>query len=139
MAIQLYVYFNGNCREAVEFYAEVFETEKPEFLLYGDNVANPEYPIPEQAKELIMHTHLMIKGTKVMFSDVFPGTTFTPGTNFSLTVMTSDEEDIQWMFGELQVEGTVVMPLQETFWTKCYASVIDKFGVSWQLSLESEE
>lgn len=139
MAIQLYFVFNGNCREAVEYYAKVFKTEEPNIMSFGDAPPDPNHPIPEEAKHLVMHTNLEIAGSKVMFSDTWPGTPFTVGNNITVAVVTKDEALIRSAFEELKEGGKVNMELQETFWSKCYGQVVDKFGIEWQLSLESEE
>ncbi|WP_438313638.1 VOC family protein [Sporosarcina sp. FA9] len=139
MAVDIYLTFNGNCREAVEFYAEVFETEKPHIMTFGENPPNPEYPLPEEAKDLVMHTRLAIEGSNVMFSDTFPGSPFTIGNNISLAYHSFDADKLQIVFDKLKEDGTVVMELQETFWARLYGQVTDKFGVIWQFNLNSEE
>ena len=136
MAVNVYMNFNGNCREVVEFYAHVFEKEKPEIMTFGEAPPNPEYALPEEAKDLVMHTRLDISGSNVMFSDVFPGSPFVQGNNISLAVVSKDIEEIKSVFGKLKEGGTVGMDLQETFWSKCYGSLMDKFGIDWQLSHE---
>ncbi|MFE6168892.1 VOC family protein [Viridibacillus arvi] len=139
MAINVYLNFNGNCREAAEFYAEVFNTEKPEIMTFGDAPQNPEYTLPEEAKDLVMHTRLNILGSNVMFSDVFPGSPFIVGNNVSLAVVSDNEEQLKSAFEALKVGGKVAMELQETFFSKCYGSLKDKFGIEWQISYEAEE
>jgi PhnB protein len=52
MAVEVYLYFHGNCREAAEFYAGVFGTEKPQIMTFGESPQNPEYPLPDEAKKL---------------------------------------------------------------------------------------
>src|SRR5690606_9367015 len=106
---------------------------------FADAPPNPDFVIPEEAKSLIMHTYLMIDGSRVMFSDNFPGMPYTVGNNISVTVVSDDEGFIRSSFEKLQAGGKVSMPLQETFWSKCYGSLKDKFGVEWQLSLDSGE
>ncbi|WMT39618.1 VOC family protein [Paenibacillus sp. D2_2] len=138
MAVDVYLYFNGNCREAVEYYAQVFETEKPNIMAYGDNPPNPEYSLPEEAKNLVMHSRLNINGSNVMFSDVFPGSPFTVGNNIGLAYISNDIDQIKQLFNKLQDGGAVKMELQETFWSKCYGNLRDKFGIEWQLSHENE-
>lgn len=71
MSVDVYINFNGNCREAVEFYAQVFGTETPQIMTFGETPPNPEFPLPDEAKNLVMHTRLNIEGSNVMFSDVF--------------------------------------------------------------------
>ena len=139
MAIEVYLNFNGNCREAAEFYAEVFKTEKPHIMTFGDAPKDPNFEIPEEAKNLVMHTRLDILGSRVMFSDTWPGSPFVAGNNISLTVISDDEEIIRSSFEQLKEGGTVTMELQETFWSKCYGAVKDKFGIEWQVSLDSGE
>jgi PhnB protein len=134
MSVDVYLNFNGNCREAVEFYAQVFNTEKPEIMTFGDAPPNPEYTLPEEAKHLIMHTRLQISGSNVMFSDVFPGMPFAVGNNISLAFVSDNIDQIQSVFNKLKEGGTIVMELQETFWSKCYGSVTDKFGIIWQMN-----
>ena len=138
MAVDIYLTFNGNCREAVQFYTEVFETEEPNIMTFGDQSPNPEYPLPEEAKNLIMHTRLAIEGSTVMFSDTFPGSPFTLGNNISLAYQCAEAKKLQKIYEKLKRGGTVGMELQETFWANLYGSVTDKFGVIWQLSVNKE-
>ena len=136
MSVDIYMNFNGNCREAAEFYAEVFKTEKPEIMTFGEAPPNPDYQLPEEAKDLVMHTRLNISGSNVMFSDVFPGHPFVEGNNISLAFVSDDEDEIKSAFSKLSDGGTVRMELQETFWSKSYGSLKDKFGIEWQFSHE---
>lgn len=119
MAVNIYLTFNGNCREAVEYYAEVFGTQKPQILALGDVPENTEYPVSEEEKKLIMHARLNINGSDIMFSDNVGGFPFTQGNNFSITVVSRNAEDIKNWFGKLEEGGKVRMELQETFWSKC--------------------
>ncbi|MBW7458103.1 VOC family protein [Paenibacillus sepulcri] len=135
MAVDVYLNFNGNCREAAEFYSEVFGAEKPKFMTFGETPPSPEYPLPEEAKNLIMHTRLNIYGSNVMFSDVFPGMPFVQGNNISLAIVVDSQEKLQSAFDQLKEGGKVEMELQETFWSKYYGSVVDKFGIHWQFNL----
>ncbi len=139
MSVDVYFNFNGNCREAVHFYAEVFGTESPQIMSFGEAPPNPDYPLPEEAKDLVMHARLTIDGSNVMFSDVFPGMPFVVGNNISLAVVSKNMDDLKTYFSKLSEGGKVSMELQETFWSKCYGQLTDKFGVNWQLSHESED
>jgi PhnB protein len=139
MAINAYINFNGNCREAVAFYAEVFGTEKPEIMTFGDAPSDPEFALTEEMKSLVMHTQLNICDSIVMFSDTFTGMPFVVGNNISLAIVIESIDEIKSIFNKLKVGGTVSMDLQETFWSKCYGTLVDKFGIGWQVSLESEQ
>ena len=120
----------------VNFYADVFHTEKQKVLLFGDVPGDPGFPMTDETKKRVMHTFLVIGGSQVMFSDVPEGMPLTVGDNISLVVGFKDRDDLKNVFEKLRVGGAVRMEMQETFWTKCYGYVVDKFGVGWQLSLE---
>ena len=136
MSVDVYLNFNGNCREAVSFYAKVFKTEEPKFMTFGETPPNPEYPMPDEAKDKIMHTRLNIDGSNVMFSDVFPGMPFVEGNNITIALVNKNIEELTSIFNQLKDGGTVVMDLQETFWSKLYGQVTDKFGIHWQVNYE---
>lgn len=139
MSLQVYINFSGNCREAVEYYAGVFGTEKPEIMLYKDMPADEDFPLTEETSNLVMHTSLEIEGGTVMFSDVPPEMPLVTGNNISLIIISKDMDRIRSTFNRLKEDGgTVGMDLQETFWSKLYGFVTDKFGVGWQFSHESE-
>ncbi|WP_147534663.1 VOC family protein [Bacillus marasmi] len=139
MPIEAYLNFAGNCREAVEFYADVFGTEPPQIMTFEEAPQDPNYPLPEEAKNLVMHANIIVSGSKLMFSDIFPGMPFQMGNNISLAVLSKDENELKSWFNKLKDDGKVNMELQETFWSKCYGSLTDKFGVEWQLSHENGE
>lgn len=135
MAVGIYLIFNGNCREAVEFYSEVFGTVSDEIMTFGDHPSS-DYPLSEEEKKLIMHTSMRISGDLIMFSDAFPGSPVTVGENVSIMVTSKDMEELKAQFHKIKEGGRVVMELQETFWSKCYGAAIDQFGVSWQFNHE---
>ena len=141
MTINPYINFAGTCREAVEYYADVFHTEKPRIMTFGEMPPAPDsgFALPAEAKDLVMHAELVISGTAVMFSDVFPGMELTVGNNVSLVVVSTNRDEILNGFNGLKEGGTVQMDLQETFWSKLYGNLVDKYGISWQLSLDSGE
>lgn len=139
MSVDVYLNFNGNTREAVTFYAEVFGVDQPKIMTFGESPPHPDYPLPEEAKNLVMHARLNVYGSNVMFSDVFPGMPFTQGNNISLALVHKDPETIKNAFHMLKEGGTVVMELQETFWSKLYGSLRDRFGIEWQFNLDSGE
>jgi len=140
VSIDVYLNFNdGNCREAVEFYSQVFETEKPQIMTFGDMPPSPEFTLPEEAKNLVLHTRLNINGSTVMFSDCPPHLDLIVGNNISLVIVSKNMDEIKSLFNKLKEGGTVGMDLQETFWSKCYGFVTDKFGIGWQINYDSGE
>jgi PhnB protein len=139
MPINPYINFDGDTREAVEFYAKVFETETPRLMTFEEMPGDPSQPIPEAAKRRIMHALIVVDGTPLMFSDTFPGMPLKAGNNVSLMLGTTDRSKLERWYHALQDGGQVTMPLQETFWSKAYGQVRDRFGIDWQLSLDSGE
>jgi PhnB protein len=139
LSVDVYINFNGNTREAVEFYAEVFGTEKTHFMTFGETPQDPNYSLPEEAKNLVMHTRLNICGSNVMFSDVFPGMPFVQGNNITLALISTDIDEMKSWFSKLQEGGSIGMELQETFWSKLYGHVTDKFGIGWQFNYGTGE
>lgn len=139
MAVNVYLNFNGNCHEAIEFYSKVFNTEKPKIMTFGDMPPNPEFPLTEDVKNLVMNASLNINGSIVMFSDTPSYMPFIAGNNISLVLNIKNADEIKSLFDKLKEGGSVAMELQETFWSKCYGFLTDKFGIGWQLSLENVE
>lgn len=138
MSINAYLNFEGNTRQAVEFYAKVFDVENPNIMTFGDSPPSPEHKLPEEAKDLVMHARLDFCGGHLMFSDTFPGMPLTMGDNISLVINLGSQDELKKYYDRLKEGGSVQMELQETFWSKCYGIVKDKFGITWQLSLEGE-
>jgi PhnB protein len=139
MPIQVYLNFNGNCRQAVTFYAEVFNTKLQPIMTFAEGPEHPDFPLPEEAKDLVMHTFLEIEGSKIMFSDTFPGSPYTLGNHVSMTVISDSAEKLTNYFNRIKVNGQVEMELQETFWSPCYGMVTDQFGIGWQFSQSDEQ
>lgn len=137
MSVDVYLTFNGNCRQAAEYYAHVFNTEAPQIMTFDDAPSSPDYVLPEEAKNLVMHTRLNIDGSTVMFSDTFPGSPFVEGNNISLAIVSKNKDEITSWFNQLKEGGTVTMDLQETFWSNYYGQLKDKFGIHWQFSHNS--
>jgi len=136
MALEVYLYFDGNAREAVEFYSKVFETPLNEIMTYADMPTDSDMPIPENAGDLIMNTNLMIHGTSVMFSDVYQEmgmNALSVGNNVALVISDPSEDVIRNLFDQLKKGGSVMTELEKTFWSPLYGRVCDKFGIYWEI------
>jgi len=136
MALEVYLYFNGNAREAIEFYSKVFDTPLNEITTYADMPTDTDMPIPENAVDLIMNTNLMIHGTSVMFSDVYQEmgmNALSVGNNVALVISDPSEVVIRNLFDQLKKGGSVTTELEKTFWSPLYGRVCDKFGIYWEI------
>lgn len=70
MAIIAYLNFQDKSKEASKYYAEVFNCEKPKFTFFGDMPPDPNFPMTEEVKALVMHTEIKFDNNTIMFSDV---------------------------------------------------------------------
>lgn len=137
-AIDPYLNFNGTCEEAFNLYKSVLGGKILRVERYKDMPS--ENPLPDSVKEKIMHISLSIsKGITLMASDSCEG--FGPslkaGNNFSLCISVNSEEEARRVFGGLSDSGTIIMPLDKTFWGAYYGMFVDKFGIQWMVSYDS--
>ncbi|MDR2506039.1 MAG: VOC family protein [Oscillospiraceae bacterium] len=132
MSFDVFLNFDGDCRDALAFYADVFKTRMPaQIMTYGQNPGGAS----EADGERILYASLPIFGHNVMFSDCPSGSDYAKGTNIALTLGTPDADEIKRIYDALSDGGTVDMPLGKTFFSELYGMVTDKFEITWQLSL----
>ena len=131
--VQPYLFFNGSCEQAVEFYRKALGAEVEMMMRFKES---PEPPkpgmVPPGFENKIMHACVNINGAPVMLSDgrvenkpKFEG--------FSLSLDTNEPAEGDRMFNALAQGGQVQMPLGETFFAKRFGMVADKFGVGWMI------
>jgi PhnB protein len=139
MAVKLnaYVSFNGNAREAAEFYKSVFGGN-----VYMDTYENfaGKMPISDDDKKKIMHAYL--KGDndiELMFADAPSGAESKDGSQISLSLSGEDETLLQGYWDKLGDGGKVTMPLSKAPWGDTFGMVTDKFGLSWMVDITSAE
>lgn len=134
--LEVYLNFKNQAADAIAFYETVFDVKSEGVMTFADAPEDPEHPTLESWKDLIINASMTIEGVPVMFSDMPDGmgVTFVEGNNVSLVVSTDDEAKIDRIFNRLAEGGKVTMPLAETFWTKKYGMLVDKFGIHWMLN-----
>lgn len=138
LKIAPYIVLDGNCAEAVAFYEKVLGANNLGIQRFGD-MPSEDHPMPEEAKDRVLHAALEFDGQMLLFSDTFPGNPYQLGDQLSIAIMTSDLERLKSIFHALSDGGQVHMELQETFWSPLFGMVRDRFGISWQLSGEASE
>lgn len=138
VGVHPYIITNGNGQEAVKFYEDALEAEVLELQTYADLPPNPEYPLPEEAKNLIVHCNMKIGTTFLMLSDNFPSEPYQIGDQVNIALLFDNVEKSKVAFEKLSEGGEVVMPLQETPWSPSFGQVKDKYGVKWQISTTVE-
>ena len=138
MQVQPYIFFDGRCEEAVNFYKTALNAEVTMMMRFKEN-PDPQ-PNPMGGKELdekIMHASFKVGQTEVMASDGYAkGNPEFKG--ISLSVSAETESEAKKIFGALSDGGKVTMPLSKTFYSPCFGMVNDKFGVSWMVIVPGE-
>ena len=133
MLFEVFINFDGNCREALEFYSKVFKKEAQNLMTYDQVPANPDCPVQETDRNKIMYASIRFDNMLAMFMDVSEGMPFVKGTNISPTLSMDSKEEVTRIFHGLAADGTVEIDLGKMFFSECYGSVTDKFGINWQL------
>ena len=133
MNLELFFNFDGNCREAVEFYAKVFKSEVKNLMTFGQAPPDPNFPLQEADRDKLMYADVKIGGITVMFMDMPLGFSLVEGNNINPTISMDSKEEVKRIFNELKEGGEVSMELQQTFFSELYGMVKDKFGIIWQI------
>ena len=138
--LNIYLHFDGNCREAFEFYKTVFGGEFVVFETFR-NMPPGDVSMPEEELDKVMHVSYSIGSSVLMGSDVPSG--FGPphvaGNNLSVSVSPESREEANRIFGALSEGGNVTMELQDMFWGAYFGSFTDRFGVNWQVNCEQAQ
>jgi PhnB protein len=136
MGIEPYLFFNGRCEEAIEFYKKALGAEVLMLMRYKES---PEPPppgtVPAGWDNKIMHGSVRIGNANLMASDgCSDGANF---QGFSLSLSVANEAEAKRAFAALSDGGQVQMPLGKTFWSACFGMVADRFGVGWMIGVVS--
>lgn len=133
MPIQPYLFFQGRCEEAINFYRKALGAEVQMLMRFKESPEPaPEGCLPPGSEEKVMHACLRIGDAEIMASDGnCAGTQAFQG--FSLSITAADEADCERKFNALSEGGTVQMPLGKTFFAKSFGMVADRFGVGWMV------
>ena len=134
-----YLMFDGNCKEAFDFYKSAFGKEFADINFFGDMPPQEGMPpISDEVKNRIMHMSLPISAeTVLMGSDTMPGIhDHQVGNNISLSINTDSREEADLIFTGLSAGGKVSMPLADTFWGAYFGMWTDKFGINWMVNYD---
>lgn len=135
MRVEPYLFFNGRCEEAVEFYKKALGATVAMLMRFKDS-PEPHAPgmLPPGSENKVMHVSFRVGDTTVMASDGFcKGQTEFQGLSLSLTV--SNEAEADRVFAALADGGQVQMPLNKTFWSPRFGMVTDQFGLGWMVTV----
>ena len=134
MKISPCISFSGNCEEAVRFYEKAFNV-KAEIVRYKDAPPDNGYQTQEGTENLVMHARFELGGEIVMLCDMPPEYPVKKGDNIAIMAEFDSADAAKAAFDVLKDGGEVSMELQETFWSKYFGSLTDKFGINWNISI----
>lgn len=138
-AINPYIHFNGNADEAFAFYKSVFGGDFAMVMRFKDMPANPEFPIPENEANKIMHIALPIgKKSLLMGSDTpeFMGRHNENETRSKISVSAESKEEADKIFNGLSAGGKVEMPIGDSPWGSYFGMFRDKYGIEWMIDYD---
>lgn len=140
--VNIYLTFNGNCKEAFEFYKSVFGGEFPYIGRFKDMPPQEgQKALSAEDGEKIMHVSLPIsKETMLMGSDTAGewASNFSAGNNFSVSISTDSKEEADRLYKGLSEGGKQTMPMSKTFWSSYFGMFTDKFGINWMIGLDEQ-
>ena len=130
MQVQPYVFFDGRCDEALEFYKNAIGAKVGMLMRFKD--APDQSMISPGSHDKVMHAQFQVGDTQVLASDG-RNTGQPKFAGFALAISANSEADADRMFAALGEGGQVTMPLAKTFFARRFGMLSDKFGVHWMI------
>ena len=136
MEIAPYLMFNGNCEEALNFYAKALNGEIKDLMRYEGSPAENM----SEDKQKVMHSNFIAKGIFFMAADGGIGNAdATKGGMIHLSLNFDSTEEQEKVFNALSEGGNVTMPLQDTFWGAKFGMLTDRFGINWMFNHDKQQ
>ncbi len=136
MELEPYLFFSGNCEEALNFYKGIFGGEVSEISRWKD--APAEMDMPAELGQRIMHANFKSPTLKFMASDSRPTTKYGDG-RISLSLGTTDVAEAQRVWDVLAKGGTIDVEFEDSFWGAKFGMVTDKYGIDWMINCEAKK
>ena len=131
MRLNPYLSFNGDCEAAFRFYERCLGGRIVFMMTYGDSPMAEQAPLDWRNK--ILHTTLEVGDWILQGADMLPGQYQKP-QGISVTINIDAAPDADRIFNALAENGTVQVPIQETFWARRFGVVVDRFGTPWMIN-----
>ena len=133
MQIDCYLSFNGNCEEALNFYAQCLGGKVTALMRYEGSPMD----VPAHWKQKVLHGNVTADGAQIMGADMPPGAPFAGYSGVTVSVWIKDgAERARQVFDALAQGGQVTMPFAPPFWGGHFGMLKDRFGVPWMVSAE---
>jgi PhnB protein len=136
MKLAYYINFPGNCKEAFNYYSELFEVDIVMMEAFRGSPAEDRAP-NEQWLDKIMHAEIVLADCLLMASDVPPGEYKTP-QGMRLKISADNLENGKRYFSGLTKYGEIIMPFEKAFWTEGFGMCVDQFSVPWIVDIATK-
>ena len=133
MQMNPYLVFNGQCEAAFKFYEKALGGKIEGMMTHGDSPMSDK--VPAEWRNKIMHARMTVGGMVLMGSDAPPDHYEKP-QGFSVSLTIKDPAETERIFHELEQNGKVQMPVQQTFWSARFGMLVDQFGIPWMVNCE---
>ena len=131
--LDAYLFFDGNCAEAMRFYEKVLGGRIEMMQTYAGSPSAQDVA-PDKANR-IMHARLELDGRALMASDAISEDPFEGARGFALSLNYHSVDEGHRVFQALSDGGTVQMPMQQTFWAAAFGMLTDRFGTPWMINV----
>lgn len=131
MKLNPYLFFDGECEAAFKFYEQCLGGKIVAKMTHGDSPMAEK--TPTESRNKIMNIQLTVGDMLLMGSDTLPDNFKTP-QGFYVSLQFDDVAEAERVFEALSENGTVRLPLQETFWAARFAMFVDRFGTPWMIN-----
>lgn len=133
MQLNPYLSFNGQCEAAFKFYERCLGGKIGVMLNYGSSPMAEQ--VPSEWRDKIMHVRLTV-GDQVLMGSDSPPEHYEETKGMSVSLNLNDPAEAERIFHALAENGTVRMPIQETFWAARFGMLVDQFGIPWMVNCE---
>jgi len=132
------LHFNGQCKQAIALYREALGAQVKILLCESD--AHPsDWVATDDTKDQVYHSEMVIGGQRIMLSDSADKRDQSPNQAMSLVVTFETADAVKKAYAVLSDGCTIVYPMQSTTYSSCFVSLIDRFGMRWELMTEQTE
>lgn len=138
-SINPYIHFNGNAEAAFTFYRAAFGGDFARVMRFSDMPANPDFPIPAEEANKIMHVALPIGKNNVLMGSDTPaayGKHNEAETRSKISISAESKAEADQLFNALSAGGQVEMPIGDSPWGSYFGMFRDKFGIEWMIDFD---
>ena len=132
--IDVYLTFDGNAREAMQFYADTLGGKLHMMMTFGEAPGDMCANLPAGSDQRIMHSAIMLGERVLMASDSMPGHPYHGQQGVSVALTYATVEEANRIFAKLAQGGETIMPMGPTFWSEAFGMCKDRFGTSWMVN-----